>query len=49
VKPPVSHLAAALIPPFGGFYSAFDASGATDHDALLERAECSQHGLSKGS
>jgi hypothetical protein len=40
VKPPISHLAAALVPPLGSLYRPFDASGATDDDALLKAPAC---------
>jgi hypothetical protein len=39
VKPPINHLAEAFKPTFGRLYGPFDASGATDHDALLQAAE----------
>jgi hypothetical protein len=40
VKPPIIHLAAALVPPLGSLYRPFDASGATDDDALLKAPAC---------
>jgi hypothetical protein len=36
VKPPISHTAAAFKSTFGGLDGPFDASGATDHDTLLQ-------------
>jgi hypothetical protein len=36
VTPPVSHMAAALIPAFGRLYGTLNASCATDHDGLLK-------------
>jgi hypothetical protein len=36
VTPPVSHMAAALIPTFGRLYGTLDAFCATDHDGLLK-------------
>jgi hypothetical protein len=36
VTPPVSHMAAALIPTFGRLYGTLDTFCATDHDGLLK-------------
>jgi hypothetical protein len=36
VKPPVGHLAKALLPTFGCLHRTIDAFRATDHDALLK-------------
>jgi hypothetical protein len=36
VKPPVSHMAAALVPTFCSLHGTFGAPCATDHNALLE-------------
>jgi hypothetical protein len=39
VKPPINRMAEAFKPTFGRLYGPFDASGATDHDTLLQAAE----------
>jgi hypothetical protein len=36
MTPPVSHIAAALIPTFGRLYGTLDAFCATDHDGTAE-------------
>jgi hypothetical protein len=39
VKPPINRMAEAFKPTFGRLYGPFDASGATDHDTLLQAPE----------
>jgi hypothetical protein len=39
VKPPINHMALALKSTFGCLNRPFKASGATDHDALLQAPE----------
>jgi hypothetical protein len=39
VKPPINRMAEAFEPTFGRLYGPFDASGATDHDTLLQAPE----------
>jgi hypothetical protein len=39
VKPPINHMALALKSTFGCLNGPFNASGATDHDALLQAPE----------
>jgi hypothetical protein len=39
VKPPINHMALALKSTFGRLNGPFNASGATDHDALLQAPE----------
>jgi hypothetical protein len=38
-KPPINRMAEAFKPTFGRLYGPFDASGATDHDTLLQAPE----------
>jgi len=39
VKPPINRMAVSFKPTFGRLYGSFDASGATDHDTLLQAPE----------
>jgi hypothetical protein len=39
VKPPINRVAEAFKSTFGRLYGPFDASGATDHDTLLQAPE----------
>jgi hypothetical protein len=39
VKPPINRMAEVFKPTFSRLYGPFDASGATDHDTLLQASE----------